>query len=310
MQGKLLIVRWVMFAVAGLGLSAEARAAPPQLGLPEPEPHTIVGGEVVAEGEYTEVVALAIEGFACTGVLVSPTLILTAAHCLSNRDPGALITIHTGVERGTMADAQAVDFGAHPDFNANAQASDVLDYGYIVSDRELPGPYAVPITDQEEFDFAMQWDREVTIVGYGKFDSAVAEDGTKRELTVSINGFSPAGLEFFAGGDGKDSCEGDSGGPVFVTLADGSRRLAGLISRGSMVCGSKGIYSVAHEPLCWVRDASGIDVTGQCGSCDCIDTTPPPEPKEGCGCVTSPRTSGWAWSWALLLVAARRRREY
>ncbi len=304
-------VRRVALTAVLFSVPAVAHAEVQPLRTPESDPQTIVGGDAVPEGEFTEVVALELSGSTCTGVLVAPTLILTAAHCVVNLPPDAFIAVHTGTAREGMPEALGLEFGAFPDYIPDPTASDTLDYGYIVIDRALGGPYATPITDQAEWDAAMRWDALVTIVGYGNVDPdpMVTSDGTKRELTVPIDGFSPRGLEFRAGGDGKDSCTGDSGGPVFVELPDGQRRLAGVTSRGSMVCGTGGIYAVSHVPLCWMRDASGIDVTGRCSTCDCIDTTPPPKPEDGCGCVASDVPSDTHWLWLALFGALGWRRR-
>ena len=49
-----------------------------------------------------------------------------------------------------------------------------------------------------------------------------------------------------AGGDGHDSCNGDSGGPAYI-LVDGGRKVAGLTSRATEgatnPCGEGGIYT-------------------------------------------------------------------
>jgi endonuclease G len=52
--------------------------------------------------------------------------------------------------------------------------------------------------------------------------------------------------EFVAGGEGYDSCNGDSGGPAYI-IVDGQRKVAGLTSRGIKStfrpCGDGGIYT-------------------------------------------------------------------
>lgn len=273
---------------------------------PLPTPIPIVGGAPVQPGAYPEVVSIVMGDFECTGTVVASNLILTAAHCMQGVTP-AQVTIYTGdaAEGQPTTDATAV--GAHPDFVRDEGAFDIFDYGYVVTRDPMPEPYAVPITDQEEWDFAMQWGREITLVGYGQDDAG--NQGVKRFVNVAINGFSTEGLEFEAGGDGRDSCNGDSGGPAFVVLPDGSRRLVGIVSRGSEVCGSKGILGTPYAGLCWVRDETGTDVTGSCGSCDCIDTTPPDPPDEGCGCRAGPGSAGLGLALMGLLLVRRRTRR-
>jgi len=285
------------FAPAGDGLDVTQ---------PLPPPIPIVGGEPVEPGAYPEVVSIEMGDFACTGTVVASNLILTAAHCMQGVTP-AQINIFTGDATDGEPTTGAAAVGAHPDFLRDEGAFDIFDYGYIVTTDPLPEPYAVPMTEQDEWDFAMQWDRELTLVGYGQDDDG--NIGIKRFVNVTINGFSPEGLEFEAGGDGRDSCNGDSGGPAFVLLPDGTRRLVGIISRGSEVCGSKGIVGTPHPGLCWVRDETGTDVTGSCSSCDCIDTTPPDPPEEGCGCRAPNRPGLGVALLGLMLLLRRRSRS-
>src|SRR5690606_32806846 len=93
-----------------------------------------------------------------------------------------------------------------------------------------------PITSQDEWDETMRTGESVTLVGYGEDPDAESQRGSigiKRKVTTTITQLSPEGLEFFAGGGLRDSCEGDSGGPAFVQLSSGKWRLAGITSRGS-----------------------------------------------------------------------------
>jgi len=283
----------------GLLLGGDLRA-------PSPGPQPIVGGDVVEPGAYPEVVALRLPGNAiCSGVSVAEDLVLTAAHCVNRVSEFQTITIDLG-DRIDGTSVPVDTWGFHFAFRSDAKLHDVHDYAYVVPVDPLPGPFAIPITTQSDWEEAMQYDQSITLVGYGEEgDGGLA--GIKREVTVPIVGFSEQGLEFRAGAEAKDTCEGDSGGAAFVTLADGRRMLAGLTSRGPNPCGKYGIYSVPHPSLCWVRDSTGTDLTGDCSSCDCIDTTPPDLPKNGCGCRNGDASA--AWSWVMLLMLARRRRR-
>ena len=79
------------------------------------------------------------------------------------------------------------------------------------------------------------------------------EDLSAAETTLGFNSFS----EFVAGrkGSGKDSCNGDSGGPAYV-FVDNERRLAGATSRATdeanNSCGDGGIYVRVDAVADWI----------------------------------------------------------
>ncbi len=64
--------------------------------------------------------------------------------------------------------------------------------------------------------------------------------------------------KFCAGGEtGKDSCNGDSGGPAVVQQFAGSQMIqVGVVSFGSSVCGSSqraGVYTKVADFLPWIE---------------------------------------------------------
>jgi hypothetical protein len=144
----------------------------------------------------------------------------------------------------------------------------------------------------------MQVGSELVFAGFGEDEEGVV--GVKREVLATLTSFNESGREFRAGGDGNDTCLGDSGGPALVALANGEWRLAGVISRGGE-CGLGGIYGVPLPELCWLRDESGVDLLpGGCEQCDCVTLTGE-SIDDGCGCEASPGAAPVTrWWWALL----------
>ncbi|MEM6928694.1 MAG: trypsin-like serine protease, partial [Myxococcota bacterium] len=170
---------------------------------------------------------------------------------------------------------------------------------------------------------------EATILGYGATDLEGREPTTRLHRAVITiddadcddlergcrSAVSPGG-ELRAGGDGVDTCIGDSGGPLFVEGPDGPV-LAGITSRSALPaptdCGNGGIYVRVDAILDWVEETSGRSLAGApCEPPSAADTastgdTGTPPDRDRCGCVSAP---GIPWELGLaawLSVVARGR---
>jgi V8-like Glu-specific endopeptidase len=290
-----------------------AHAAPGDLTQPPPAPVPIVGGEPTDPGEFDGVVAVVAGSGLCTGTVVAPRLVLTAAHCLAGLRQDTEVEVYFGQEITATNRVGVEDYGVHPMFCPDCK-EDIYDYGFIVitTDFMVPGGFILPITTQEEWDEAMVDGREVTLVGYGKdpeVDALNEGIGRKREVSTTIRRFSDRGLEFYAGGMQQDSCEGDSGGPAFVRVGDGTMRLAGITSRGSNPCGDGGYYGTPYPALCWVRDQTDIDMIGPaCAACDCLEIDQ--DEDEGCAIARAPeRDDGEPLALLVVLAGLQRIRS-
>jgi secreted trypsin-like serine protease len=191
-------------------------------------------------------------GSLCTGEVISPHVVLTAAHCTGGENPAvtnATWRVYLGDDfsQATAANMLAVkEAHYNPAFDVNNLPAG-NDVGVAILQNALtiaPLPYNHASMDTG-FD-----GQPVRFVGYG-LDNAAAQTGAgvKRTTTTTLSDHSALLLHFSDGT--HETCNGDSGGPALMTLG-GRETIVGLTSYGDVNCNTGGWDTRVDAMAAWI----------------------------------------------------------
>lgn len=170
----------------------------------------------------------------CTGTLVSPRVVLTAAHCVIDSIESGLTnsgSVGFGDEAGNFDQTVGIaDMYAHRYYDPAVVRR--YDIGLIRLGSPVDNVTPVPFNDQtldESFLGA-----QVRVLGFGVTDGeSQTGAGTKREVNLTIDELTTEHIGL--GNEVHNICQGDSGGPTLLEI-DGQERVAAVSSFGSNAC--------------------------------------------------------------------------
>ncbi len=241
----------------------------------------VAGAAPALPCEWPSVATFRVGETKCSATLVHPEVIVTAAHCLE------------------AGDTARVRFGE--DFSPYEVRIDVSDC--VVNERYfetrapeddyaaciLTAPVDVPIVP-----IAMGCDTagltpgaDAAIVGFG-LPEVGGEFGRKHWALTQIAD-DPRSPGLVAVGDNEvNGCLGDSGGPGFVRLPDGTWRTFGVLVAGPDCGSGVSTYATLHDRAEWLEAQTGYDLT------PCHDADGDWNPGDGCSSLAADPLDGSA----------------
>ncbi|XP_026735241.1 CLIP domain-containing serine protease 2-like isoform X2 [Trichoplusia ni] len=250
----------------------------------------IIGGTNAALGEFPWIVRLGYMDedelvWLCGGALLTDRHVITAGHCVQKSEYGYdLKTVRVGeydvrtdpdcelkVCAPAVQDRAVKNITSHPSYDKPPFHNDVaiIELETPITFNDYVAPICLPKTTEQMANVLIG--EKMTVAGWGKTNMTTEERGQILQV-VSIpvvdpalcdsfgKGYKVAESEICAGTElNKDSCGGDSGGPlmkIFDTPEGPKNYLIGVVSFGPTICGIKkpGVYTSVSHFLKWILD--------------------------------------------------------
>lgn len=277
---------------AALALAGCQAPSTVQDGVINSQRQPILGGERVNVGEFPTVISLIVDfgngGIStCTGTLITPRVVLTAAHCIDADLLGlpnqAAVTNRTfvmfdtdDIDDGLFGEGfsvNAIDTIPNPGFNLNNLGDD--DIAIVVLEETVDDRTPSPIDLDPDRDLIGEL---VDMVGYGINDTGNAGPEfallDKEIVSCGFIGGDNDLLLCYDQGDLSGKCNGDSGGPSF----DSDGTIVGVTSFGDPNCTQFGADTRVSGELDFL--AGAINPTENCEENDACNPN--------CGFATLP----------------------
>ena len=305
------------------------------LALQPPLAAPVIGGQ--EESGFPSVVSLGAEFgsstiSACSGNLITPRIVLTAAHCGEDIPESVIIKVGRAFFGPDIEDYDhAIGFEeylSHPDYvELTGFQLGANDIGIAILAEDAPvEPTFVNTTELSDDDLG----RAIKSVGFGVSNSAAGTgSGIKRSADLTLDEFREQFIVAYATDDGTTICSGDSGGPQFIDV-DGVWVQAAVHSWADADCTHYSGSTRTDLTMDWVldeveayhgsRDLCEINGWYANDVCELLCDEPDPDcfadtgdtgldkPGGGCACSSgSAPTAPWALLPLLVGLGLRRR---
>ena len=220
----------------------------------------IVNGQSTSDYE-----AVGVVNGGCTGTLIAPDMVLTAAHCVESQNGGFI-----GDTEGTFTvngqTYRTTKVTVHPSYNPNNFGA-----GYDIAIMKLERPVD-GVTPYDINRTTPQVGQMLTLVGFGETGSSTSgsynDFGNKTVGQTAIDEVSETHISWnFDSHDESNTAPGDSGGPAFVEQ-NGQLVVAGVTSGGDGDPHSLGDFSFdtrVDTLAAWIDQVAGTTGGGTGG---------------------------------------------
>jgi hypothetical protein len=211
----------------------------------------------------------------CTGTLIAPDIVMTAAHCFADfgQEIGATpeqlknkITVGFGLNVAKTSNDTSVQFRKIQSFTVHPQyvvdsvslATYVPMYDVALIRLSEPAPASAQPATLVSDKNILRSGLTVYLVGFGLL-SVIPEVQATQMMETDVQVDNPAisatQFTYRTGTSGKGSCSGDSGGPAYIQQPDGTLGVIGITSWGDTNCEQVGAYTSVPYFADWIQKA-------------------------------------------------------
>lgn len=210
----------------------------------------IVGGQEVAASDPVAASTVVLINNAgkmrCSGTLIAPRLVISAAHCFV--DPGldnTNMSIGFGLSTSSVVKRAVKGFVAHPNYDPNrplGETAPLFDVALIELTEDAPSGTALAKVPNQTF--VLNSGEPMLMAGFGlSFTSGSGGSrtgggaGTLRKVSLPLSAVLAASKQLkVASSDSQAVCSGDSGGPAFAMSQANELVVSGVTSWGYSRC--------------------------------------------------------------------------